>query len=307
MDKLNQMRVFVRVAERAHFSVASREMHVTQSTVSRAVTALERSLGVRLVNRNTRTVSLTEAGARYYERCRAILADLDEAEAILIENNRGAVGLLKISAPVPFGLMFISTRIIRFQQHFPQLKINLNLTDQQLNLVEENIDVAFRLGHLTQPNLVVRKIGESPIVMVATPAYLSKRGVPQKPKDLVIHNCLIYTLQDNPRVWSFYGRKSPEFISITSYYESNNLLSLKDAATAGVGIARLPLWMVDAEVKSGTLHRVLDEYPLPALDINAVFPTAQQIPSKVRLLVDFMQEELNSIPYFQDSVAANST
>lgn len=301
MDKLNQIRVFVRVAERGSFSAAGRELHVTQSAVSRAITALERSLGARLVNRNTRSVSLTEAGTRYYKRCRTILGDLDEADAAVNDINRGTVGSLKIGAPVPFGLTFISPRAVRFQARHPLLKINLDLNDQPLNLVEENIDVAIRLGRLSQPGLVARRLGDSPFVAVAAPAYLSTRGMPRSPKDLTTHDCLVYTQQASPSEWSFRGKSSAQTVSVTGNYQSNNLLSLKDAAIAGIGIAKLPLWMVDSEIKAGSLHRVLEKHPLPAFGIHAVFPTARQIPAKVRLFVDFLQTELSAVPYFLKS------
>lgn len=298
MDKLSQMRVFVRVAERGHFSAAGREMHLSQSAVSRAINSLERSLGVRLVNRSTRSVSLTEVGVRYYERCRAILVDLDEADAAVKDINRGAVGSLKVGAPVPFGLMFISPLVARFQLRHPMLRINLDLNDQLLNLVEENIDVAIRLGHLKQPGLVARRLGDSPFVTVAAPAYLSTRGVPQSPRDLKSHDCLIYTGQSDPAEWSFRGKSSVQTVTVAGRYESNNLLSLRDSAIAGSGIARLPLWMVDQAIKVGTLKRVLEKHPVPAFGIHAVFPTARHIPAKVRLFVDFLQSELGAVPYF---------
>jgi DNA-binding transcriptional LysR family regulator len=298
MDKLIQIRVFVRVAERGSFSTAARELSVTQSAVSKAITALERSLGARLVSRSTRSVALTEVGARYYERCRVILGDLDEADAAVNDSNRGAVGALKIGAPVPFGLMFISPRVARFQAHHPLLKINLDLNDQPLNLVEENIDVAIRLGHLTRPGLVARKLGASPFVAVAAPAYLSARGIPQSPKDLITHNCLVYTHQATPLEWVFRGNPSTQTVTVSGNYQSNNLLALKDVAMAGIGIAKLPFWMVDAEIKAGSLRRVLEKHPLPAFGIHAVFPTARQLPAKVRLFVDFLKAELSTIPYF---------
>lgn len=301
MDKLIQIRVFVRVAERGSFSAAGRELHVSQSAVSKAITMLERGLGARLVNRSTRSVSLTEAGARYYERCRPIISDLDEADAAVNDLNRGAVGSLKIAAPVPFGLMFISPRAARFQASHPLLKIDLDLNDQPLSLVEENIDVAIRLGHLTHPSLVARKIAESPFLAVAAPAYLSARGIPRSPKDLAAHHCLLYTQQTHPKEWAFTNKSSVQSVTVDGNYQSNNLISLKDAAVAGIGIARLPLWMVDTEIKTGSLHRVLEKHPLPAFGIHAVFPTARQIPAKVRLFVDFLQTELSTVPYFLKS------
>jgi DNA-binding transcriptional LysR family regulator len=298
MDKLMQLRVFVRLAERNSFSAVGRDLGVTQSAVSRAVTMLESALGARLVNRSTRSVSLTEAGGRYYERCRQILADLEEADAAVGESSLGTSGALKIAAPVPFGLMFVAPRVARFQARHPGLRVNLDLNDQPLNLVEENIDVAIRLGHLASPGLVARKLGDSPFVAVASPVYLSLRGTPRSPKDLTAHNFLAYTQQANPTTWEFEGGAAPHSVTVISNYRSNNLLALKEAAITGIGIARLPLWMADAEIKAGSLRLVLENFPPPNFGIYAVFPSARRIPDKVKLFVDFIQDELSSIPYF---------
>lgn len=298
MDKLKQLQVFVRVAERGSFSAVALDLKVTQSAVSKAVSALENSVGARLVNRSTRMVALTEAGGRYYGRCRQILADLEEADAIVGKLNSGAMGTLKIAVPVPFGLTFISPRVARFQMLYPALEIDLDFNDQPVNLVEENIDVAIRLGHLRSPGLVARKLGESPFVAVASPAYLSSRGIPLMPDDLTAHHCLTYSNQASPREWVFKYGTTKASVTVARHYQSNNLLALKDAAIAGAGIARLPLWMVDAEIKAGSLHLVLDNYRLPTFGIHAVFPSARQIPAKVKLFVDFIQEELSSVAYF---------
>lgn len=297
MDRLMQLRVFVRLAERGSFSAVGRDFEITQSAVSKSVTALERDLGARLVNRTTRCVSLTEAGARYHERCGQILADLEEADAAVANSSTGISGALKIAAPVPFGLVFVAPRVARFQARHPALEINLDLSDQSLNMVEEKIDIAIRLGHLASPGLIARKLGDSPFVAAASPAYLALRGMPGTPKDLSTHNCLTYTNQSNPSTWVFAG-KPKNSVAVSGNFRSNNLLALKDAAIAGIGIARLPLWMADAEIKAGSLRLVLENHPLPAFGIHAVFPSARTIPEKVRLFVDFIQEELITVPHF---------
>lgn len=292
-----QLRVFVRLAERGSFSAVGRDFEITQSAVSKSVTALERDLGARLVNRTTRCVSLTEAGTRYHERCRQILADLEEADAAVTNSSIGISGSLKIAAPVPFGLVFVAPRVARFQARHPALEMDLDLSDRPLNLVEEKIDIAIRLGHLASPGLVARKLGDSPFVAVASPGYLALRGIPRTPKDLSIHDCLMYTSQSNPSAWGFEGSPN-DSVSVSGNFRSNNLLALKDAAIAGIGVARLPLWMADAEIKAGSLRLVLEDHPLPAFGIHAVFPSARRIPERVKLFVDFIQEELMSVPYF---------
>ena len=298
MDKLSQLRIFARLAERGSFSAVARDFEVTQSAISKALSNLETALGVRLVSRSTRSVSLTDAGRRFYERCRQILADLEDAEASLRDAQTTVTGTLNIATPVPFGLMFISPRVVRFKAMHPALAINLDLNDQPLNLVEQNIDVAIRLGHLSAPGLAARKLGKSPFVCVASPVYLHSRGTPLIPEDLPSHHCLTYSILAKPLEWEFPGLRAPSHISVASSYQSNNLLALKDAAVAGIGIARLPLWMVDAEIKSGALNLVLASSPIPSYDIHAVFPSVRKIPKKVTLFVDFIQHELASISYF---------
>lgn len=298
MDKLTQLRTFVRLAERSSFSAVARDFQITQPAVSKTISALEQDLGVRLVNRSTRSVSLTEAGRSYYEKCRQILADLDEADAALSEDKRVVAGTLNIAAPVPFGLMFISPRVVRFKAAHPDLAVNLMLDDRPADLVEQNIDVAIRLGHLATPGLAARKLGESPVLLVASPAYLAFAGTPSKPAQLAAHNCLVYSNQQRPLEWRFRSSHGQTQVTVSSNYQSNNLLALKDAAVAGTGIARLPLWMVDAEIKSGLLRTVLDSTHLPPFAIHAVFPSVRKIPTKVTRFVDFVQEELASISYF---------
>lgn len=284
--------------ERASFSAVARDLEVTQSAVSRAISALEKNLGVRLVSRSTRSVSLTEAGQQYYVRCRQILSDINEADSAVGELNSGASGSLSVAAPVPFDLMFISPRLVRFKVLNPGLSINIDLNDLPQNLVEQNIDVAIRLGHLTTPGLVARKLGNSPIVTVAAPSYLAVHGTPNSANHLDSHPCLVYAYQVNPTEWHYVTNGVAHTVTVNSQYKSNNLLALKDATLAGLGIARLPLWMVDAEIKSGMLNTVLNESLIPPLGIHAVFPSARQIPAKVRTFVEFMQNELSAIPYF---------
>lgn len=296
MDKLARLRIFRRLAELGGFSAVARDLGLSQPAVSKAISALEAELKVQLVNRSTRNVALTEAGRCYYERCKRILADLEEADAMLADQRSLASGSLRIAAPVPFGLMFISPRVARFKALHPALAIDLNLNDAPLNLVEQGIDVAIRLGHLHTKGLAAKKLGSSPFICVAAPDYLGQHGIPASPTALAEHNCIAYTNQDRPYEWEF--PESVGKISVTGNYQSNNLLALRDAVVAGIGIARLPLWMVDAQIKSGALQAVLPDFALPPYDIHAVFPAGRKNPAKIGLFVSFMQEELQSISYF---------
>ena len=298
MDKLLQLRAFVRVAERASFFAVARELDVTQPAINKAISSLEKTVKVRLVSRNTRSVSLTDAGQHYYERCRKILVDLDGADAAIADLSSLTIGTLNIAAPVPFGLMFISPRVARFKALHPALQINLDLNDQPSNLIEGNIDVAIRLGEVNAQGLAARKLGASPFVIVAAPAYLATNGVPANPDELRTHNCVLYTNQQNPIEWSYTKLGKVRTVIVNSNFRSNNLLALKDAAMAGVGLARLPLWMIDTEIKAGLLRPVLENFNIPPFAIHAVFPTSRQMPAKVRLFVDFIKGELGLVSYF---------
>lgn len=228
-----------------------------------------------------------------------ILDDLEEADAVVGNLQLGVTGTLSVAAPVPFGLMFISPLVIRFRQMHPGLVINLDLNDQPSNLVEQNIDVAIRLGHLATPGIIARKLGDSAFVVVASPAYLAERGTPSAPRELPAHECMLYSNQLNPGEWTFDTTSNRETVEVCGSYRCNNLLALKEAAAAGLGIARLPQWMVDAELSSGTLCQLLPDSRLPAFDIHAVFPSVRQIPVKVRLFVEFLRDELGRNRFFE--------
>lgn len=298
MDKLSKLRIFKRLAELGGFSAVARDLRLSQPAVSKAISALEAELRVQLVNRSTRAVSLTEAGRCYFERCSQILADLEEADASLTNLRSLATGTLRVTAPVPFGLMFISPRLIRFKAMHPALSIDLNLNDQPLDLIEHDIDVAIRLGHLRTVGLVARKLGSSPFVCVASPEYLGLHGTPQTPEALAEYNCIVYSNLERPLEWTFPGGRK---VSVSSNYQCNNLLGIRDAVVAGLGIARLPLWLVDSHIRSGTLQAILPSFPTPPYEIHAVLTAGRKSPAKTALFVDFLRQELESVSYFLKS------
>lgn len=304
MDKLTQIKIFVRVAERGGFSAAGRDLGLGQSAVSKAVAALEGGLGARLVSRSTRKVALTEAGQAYYRHCRHILDELEEADAAVGAAQAGLGGQLNIAAPVPFGLMFVSPRAARFQARHPGLAIGLDLDDRLVDLVAANIDVAIRLGRVGGGGVAARKLGDSPFLTVATPDYLARRGVPARPEELESHDCLVYDPAAGAVTWEFDAASGAAPVGVTGRYRCNNLLALRDAALAGLGIARLPLWMAAPDLDAGALRPVLTGFPPPPFAIHAVFPTPRRIPAKARLFADFMQEELAGLASFTGARAA---
>lgn len=298
LDSLLCIKVFARVAERGGFSAAGRDLGISQSAVSKAVTALEDRLGVRLVNRSTRSVALTEAGRVYYRHCRNMLAELEEADAAVAAAQSEIGGALAIAAPVPFGLMFVSPAVARFQSLSPGLAISLELNDRHVDLVEENIDVAIRLGRVGGGELAARKLGDSPFLTVATPGYLARYGTPVVPESLREHKCLVYSPEPGHVQWDFAAPAGVMTVGVAAAYRCNNLLVLKDAAVAGLGIARLPQWMVASELASGALCAVMADYPPPPYAIHAVFPSPRGIAAKARRFADFMQDELAGFACF---------
>ena len=296
MDKLSKLRIFKRLAELGGFSAVARDLGYTQPVVSKAITALEAELKVRLVNRSSRIVALTDAGKCYYDRCNRILADLDDADASLAEMRSMATGTLRVTAPVPFGLMFISPRLARFKTMHPSLAVDLILQDEPLDLIKHDIDVAIRLGHLRTSGMIAKRLGYSPFICVASPEYLGIHGAPVSPENLIEHNCVVYSNQDRPLIWEFSG--GAKKITVTSNYQCNNLLGVRDAVEAGVGIARLPLWMVDTQLRAGTLQAILADYATQPFDIHAVYQSGRKNPAKTAMFVSFIQQELQSVSYF---------
>ena len=293
MDKLTQLRVFVRVAERANFSAVAREMGITQPAVSKALTALEQQLQTRLVNRNTRHVALTTAGQQYFAHCRQMLAELDEAELELKAAQLELSGSLRITAPLPFGIRFIAPLVTQFQMLHPQLEVHLHLDDQRSQLIETPFDVAIRLGDAGSSGTIIRTLGHSPFLLVAASAYLARHPAPVTPDELGMHAALCYTHASQPQCWTLLDRQGNTWEQVVKgRFFSNNLAALHAAVLEGSGVACLPKWMVADDLQAGRLHRLLPAWHLPAFGLYAVYPSARQIPAKVRQFVAFVQAEL---------------
>lgn len=295
MDKLQQLRLFVRIAERGSFSAVAREWGMSQPAVSKAIAALEKQLTVRLVNRNTRYVALTQAGQQYFAHCQTILRDLDAAEQELTASQCHLSGNLYITAPVPFGTRFIAPLLAQFQQQHPQLAVQLHLEDQQSQWLTVPFDVAIRLGNVGGVETVARQLGESPFRLVAAPAYLARHGMPIQLTDLNHHSALCYCHANTPQQWLLQDVAGKQHsIALQATFTANNLSALHAAACAGAGIACLPHWMVVDDVHHARLQVLFPTYKLPTFAIYAVYPSARQMPLKVRQFVDFVQTALQN-------------
>ena len=260
MDSAGGMAVFVGVVEAQNFSAAARNLKLTPSAVSKLIGRLENRLGARLLNRTTRQVSLTDEGRTYYQSCLPILAAIEDAEHAVSKLHDAPRGLLKVNASTAFGISHIEPLIPDFLASYPELRIQLTLSESIVNLVEEEVDVAIRLGNLPDSSLIARKLGSLRRSVTGSPDYLKRHGIPKTPEDLKNHNCLQITTATTFNHWEFQVAGKPRRIDIKGNFETNNALSLHRAALAGIGLMRSANFMVAEELQDGRLKTVLAEY-----------------------------------------------
>jgi DNA-binding transcriptional LysR family regulator len=289
-DRFESIRSFIIVAQKLSFVEAADTLRIAPSSLSRRIRRLEKTLNVRLFNRNTRRVALTEAGAIYLDRCLDILTRLDEADAAISNLCAEPRGILHVTLPVIFGQKHIAPVLPKFLALYPQIGLNLLFTDQFVDVLEENIDVAIRIGKFKDSQLVARKLAPNRRVLCASPDYLNRYGHPKKPKDLEKHNCLIFSLLTKSDTWQLSRREKQVIVPVKGSIRSNNAEALYQATLSGCGIALLATFIIDEDLKCGRLVTVLDEWIIPETDIFAVFGPRQYVPSKIQVFVDFLVE-----------------
>jgi DNA-binding transcriptional LysR family regulator len=290
MDRLTAMQMFVRVVETGSFSKAAREFATTQPTVTKQIAAAEAHLNVRLLNRNTRGVSLTEPGALYYEKCKSIVREVEEADSIARMRQSQAEGLLRIGTSVAFGRRVVVPLALEFMAKHPHVQLDLSFEDRYVDLVAQGVDVAIRMGKLADSSLGARFLGTNPWVIVASPKYLKKHGTPKRPQDLSAHNALVYSSVQGDDVWRLSsGKGEAVTVPVTGRVRSNNLSAVLAAARADLGIAALPCYVAADSLVRGSLVEVLRSHTLPEQEIHAVFPSPKLVPRKVSAFVAFMQ------------------
>lgn len=282
------MQIFVEVAKSAGFSAAANKIGLSRAQVSKSVMQLEKHLGTRLFNRTTRRISLTEIGTIYLDRCIAILQDIDETEAIASEQTQQPRGRLTLSAPTSFGVLHLQQAIPAFLRQHPQVQISLNLADRFIDVVDEGFDVVIRIAELEDSSLIARRLAPCRRVLCAAPAYLEEHGTPRVPKDLAIHHCLVYSNELTPDTWHLQGPAGLESVKVSGPLCADNGDILRAAAVDGLGVTLLPTFIVGADLKSGRLQQVLDNYCPPPISIHAVFPSRRYLSAKVRSFIDFM-------------------
>jgi DNA-binding transcriptional LysR family regulator len=286
MVDLNDIVMFARVVEAGSFTAAARLLGMPKTTVSRRVAALEREVGVRLLQRTTRSLNLTDAGRLYYERSSLALRALDEANLQLSEARTEPSGTIRISSPVGFGGHFLTGMVFDFLALHPKTKVELRLTDDKLNLVESGIDLAFRTGILQDSTLIARKLGATHRVLCASPGYLARRGVPAVPADLVRHHCVIAGASTANASWVLDGPHGQETVTVSGRFAANEMQAVIAAAIAGYGIAQLPHGIVEAPITDGRLRRVLEGYTTPAGGLYVVYPSSRHLSPLVKAFIE---------------------
>lgn len=291
MDLLSGMRLFARVVETGGFTAVARESRTSQPTISRTIAALEAHLGVRLLNRSSRAVTLTDDGRQFYERARAALEAVAEAEGSVGRRRNEPSGLLRLGTPVAFGRLHVAPLMPGFLERHPGVGVELVMDDGFVDLVGEGLDLAVRVGHLADPSLVARPIGTTRRVTVAARSYLEQWGIPATPADLAQHECVIYTRLATGQRWHFEGVNGPVQVDVRGRFSADNSEAVREAVIGGVGIAVLPVWLFKDEIDRGLVQLILEQFEPTPLPINAVYPSRRLLSAKVRAMIDFLVAE----------------
>lgn len=304
MDTLRALKLFVRVAELGSFTAAAREARLSQPALSKAVAGLERSLGVRLLARTTTSLSLTEEGRRFYARSRQIVEDYQEVTTEVRGHTRKLAGALRVNAPLGLGELRFHALALAFLDAHPGMELELILNDRMVDLVEESVDIAVRLGHVLPPDAVAREIAFSPRLLVAAPAYLRKAPKLEAPKDLSAHDCFWFAGRYRGNLLEFSREGETVKLTAGGRFRVNSSLVLRQALLQGAGLGSAPAWLVQDLVDDGTLVRLLPDWTLPGQPLHLVYPSRRWLPLRVRAFLDFMAERLPALPGFVPPQAA---
>lgn len=294
MDRIQSIQLLIRVVETGSFSKASADMGLTQPTATKHIAALEARLGARLLHRSTRGVTPTEVGLLYYDKCKRIARELEEADnlALLLQSRVG--GHLRISTSVAFGRRVMTPLVLRFMREHPDMSVDLSFDDRYVNLVEQGVDVALRMGRLSDSSLGARFLGLNPWLLVASPEYLEAHSAPLEAAQVAAHPCLLYSSVQGDERWTFTlpdGRV--QTIPVKGPLRSNNLSAVLAACREGMGLAVLPHYVARASLADGALVPVLPELQLPSQELHAVYPSPKLLPGKVQVFVSWLQSQLS--------------
>jgi len=289
-ELLDGMAVFVAVINSGSFKAAAESLGHSTSYISKEVTRLEKRLGSRLLNRTTRTISLTDAGRAYYERCQQIVIDAENATRSVSQLQDEPRGMLRVNAPTSFGTRHLLEHLSAFLHRYPEVNLEIEFNDRIIDVVAEGYDVVIRVGKVRNSNLIARAFTRSKTVVIASPEYLRQHGTPATAADLEDHHCITYSLEPNPLTWTFRKADAQEQVQLSSRALCNNAEIMVALACAGIGIARMPLFTCNREVETGSLKIILQDYEQPEYGVYAVYPHRQYLTAKVRVFVDYLVE-----------------
>ena len=300
IENISDLMVFTQAVKGGSLSAAGRELGISLAVASKRLQRLEEQLGVRLLNRSTRQLSLTDEGAEYYHYCVRILAELEEGEERVTRGSKEPKGNLKVTVPAAFGRLHIAPLVPEFLTRYPAIKLTLHLSDSLVDIIDQGYDLAVRIGELKDSSLVAKSIGLDRRVVVATPSYLARYGAPRTPQELAGHNALLFAGTDH---WSFTGPSGEEVnIKVSGNLDTNNCDALREAIYADLGLALRPLWDVWKDLHDGRLVRLLPAYIPPVYPINAVYPSRRLMPKKTRIFIEHLLKRFGPIPYWDDLV-----
>ena len=293
MDRMARLDLFIRVVETGSFSKAAKDLGIAQPTATKAVAAIEQRLGARLLHRSTRGITPTEVGALFYEKCKHISRDVEDAENLATLLQSGVGGQIRISTSLAFGRRIMVPLALRYMREHPAVRIDLGFDDRYVDMVEQGVDLAIRMGHLADSSLGARYLGTNPWVMVASPAYLAVHPAPRVPADLAEHHCVIYSSVQGDDRWGFTGPGGEEVsVPVTGRLRTNNLSAVLAAAREGMGLAVLPWYVARESVSDQSVVPVLADHGLPAQDMHAVYPSPKWVSTKVTSFISFLQLSL---------------
>ena len=304
MFDLNAIPIFTAVIEQGSFSRAATQLGITKSAVSKRVSRLEAELGVSLLHRSTRKLSLTDAGRRFLQHASHARSAADAAAAAASELQKTPSGLLRISLPMSFGKLHVIPRITGFLQRYPQIEIQFELNDDRPDVIAQGFDLAVVAGKLEDSALIARKLTVHRSVICATPAYLAEHGTPKKPSDLSSHNCLLYSHHTVVNEWVFARKSKVETVSVSGNLCTNNSEALRECLLQGLGVGRLPTFIASNDIAANRLVPLLNEYAMPHKDVYLVIPQRAYLPENVRVFMDFLLEEVGGTMPYWDTHAA---
>ncbi|MGH1351697.1 MAG: LysR family transcriptional regulator [Methyloligellaceae bacterium] len=300
MSELEEIRVFVQLVESSNATRAAEKLGVAVSAVSRRMKDLETRLGVQLLNRTTRRMNLTEAGAIYFRRCRQIIDDFEEAQSEVSQLSRNFTGGLRIAAPMSFGQAHLLPAIASFMHQYPNMNIDLDMNDRQVNLVEEGVDVAIRVGELKDSSLMARRLASISFAVTASQGFLDRYGVPATPADLSGMPALCYSNLSTPGAWDYVSKDGEKGqVRVEPRMLINNGDAIREAAISGLGIACGPTFIVHSALERGLLKPVLQDWNWGDVNLYAIYPPTRHLSARVRLFIDFLAERFSGVPYWE--------